>query len=152
MKTVFLAMLMSFLPALGWTHPTSFQGGTAFLFSSSKSETSWQLHYSYRHWGAVGAERLNWRESTNTHLREVEIARANFLLHRFHQPDSQANVYLNLGAGQERHRGDREASQLVEGQVDWESREIYTMASFSHWYREKAVDLETAKVRLGFAP
>lgn len=152
MKTVFLGIFIWLLSQSALAHPTSFQGGTAFLFSSSKSETSWQLHYSYKYWGALGVEKLNWRDATNAHLTEVEIARANFLLHRFHQQNSQANIYLNFGAGQERHRGDSQSLQLFESQVDWESREVYTMASYTRWYRDRANDIETTKVRVGFAP
>ncbi|MCE3010790.1 MAG: hypothetical protein LW875_09270 [Proteobacteria bacterium] len=72
------------------------------------------------------------------------------MLHRFHQQNSQANIYLNFGAGQERHRGDSQSLQLFESQVDWESREVYTMASYTRWYRDRANDIETTKVRLGF--
>ncbi|MFP5520091.1 MAG: hypothetical protein ACLGGX_09320 [Bdellovibrionia bacterium] len=152
MKFKLIAFILMILGSLrSHAHPVAFEGAVAVLGDSSPEILSQQVLYSYKYWGALGVHSL--RISENAKPTDFLIVKNNFLLKRWHQPDSQGNVYLGFGYGQEKKADHQRPVAEVDVQADWESRRFYTMALFQKMYRDKEHSLfEYQMQRVGVAP
>jgi hypothetical protein len=99
----------------------------------------------------------------HTYLRdsrsEFFIPRANFLVKRWNETDSQANFYLSAGSGFEKFDGKTVPAQFGEAVLDWESRKYYTYLEHQYIRRDETLnpalplqDYNHTRLRLGFAP
>jgi hypothetical protein len=150
MKTIILISLF-LLPLMTSAHPVAFEGAIAVLGDSSEEMTSQQVLYSYRYWGAAGVHAL--RATENGQSTDFLVLKNNFLLKRWHQPESQGNIYLGLGYGQESSLNQQFSVGEVDLQADWESRQFYTMALFQKFFRDESrPSFEFQMQRLGIAP
>lgn len=149
LSTIFL--IFSTLPA--YAHPVSYKDGLGIMSYNSKDMNELLLTYSFTPKFAFATTYL--RDSKS----EFYIPRANFLLHRWNNDDSQANVYLSAGSGVEKYDGKTTSVNLGELVADWESRKYYVY--FEHLYLNRNTeknlslpdrDYNHTKFRLGFAP
>jgi hypothetical protein len=131
----------------------SYQDGFGLMSYNSKGMNEVLATYSYRHWSAIAFTYV--RDGAT----EFYVPRLNFLLKRWNEPESQANVYLSAGSGLEKYGDNTEPVHLGELVMDWESRKYYTY--FEHLYlrrseeRDPSIpqkDYQHTKARLGFAP
>ena len=121
-----LKLLAVGLGFLGFTqfanaHPVSYQDGFGIMSYNSQNMNELLLTYSFSPRFAVAHTYL--RDSSKS---EFYIPRANFLLKRWNEPDSQANIYLSAGSGIERFNSKTSSAQLGEIVMDWERRKYYT--------------------------
>jgi hypothetical protein len=98
----------------------SFKDSFSIISATSKGMREHSLNYSFSHRLALSYAYLNFDES------DFHIPRGNFLLKRWNELDSQANIYLSLGAGSEKVQGQSRSVSLGEFILDWESRKYYT--------------------------
>lgn len=147
-KLIFFLMLFPFATL---AHPVAFEGAVAVLGDSSEELKSQQVLYSYRFWGAAGVHFTRITEQGEP--TDFQLIKNNFLLKRWNQPESQGNIYLGLGAGQEKSLNQARAVSEIDFQADWESRRFYTMALFQKFFREsERPQFEYQMQRLGIAP
>lgn len=94
------------------------------------------------------------RLQTKEGERTFYVPQANFLLKRWNELDSQANVYLSLGHGGEKINSSFKNTSSAAIEADWESRKYYVSfredTLFSHQNSDR--NIYQTKVRAGFAP
>ena len=81
-----------------------------------------------------------------TEASPMHIVQTNFLLKRWNEPDTQANVYVMTGIGFQKQM----FISYLGGETDWESREYYISGAAEYYWAKKT----STKVvfRIGMAP
>ena len=130
--------------------PVSYPGGWTTMQKNNGDYSSLHLHYSPTFTDSIGlySER-NWE--ADWHFTGVQY---NRLVKRWNQPNSQANLYVNVGAGQADPFGDGadvDAAGFVGVAADWETRRWFVS------YEGRAYDLGFTQdarqaARIGVAP
>lgn len=142
-----------FLSLQAWAHPTSYKGAVGLMSYNTPQMNEILLTYSLSHNFAIAATYL--RDSKS----EFYIPRVNFLAKRWNNEDSQGNIYLSAGAGQEKFESKIYGVRLAELIMDWESRKYYVY--FEHLYLNRNNDNNVSlpekaynhlKFRVGTAP
>lgn len=152
-KQIILGLLTSLLSMMAVAHPVSYQDGIGIMSYNSQKMNELLLTYSFTPRFAVA----------NTYLRdsksEFYIPRANFLLKRWNEPNSQANFYISAGTGLEKFGSQTSSAHLGEVVLDWESRKYYTYLEHLYIRRSNTAnplipiqDYNHTKLRMGFAP
>jgi hypothetical protein len=152
MKMVWLIALMattSLDSALA--NPVSFKGGYGVMPAYNKDWFDLQLNYSLTNRYAVGASSYyrEGREST----AEFGIGQLNYLIKRWNELDSQANVNASVGFGG-RHDSVKHDSVAVYGalEADYETRRLYSQVSAETLQSANNVQFTRYRGRLGVAP
>lgn len=134
-------------------HPVSYQDGFGIMSYNSQKMNDLMLTYSFSPRFAVAHTYL--RDSNS----EFYIPRVNFLLKRWNNPESQANIYFSAGSGVEKFNSKKSSALLGEIILDWESRKYYTYLEHRYIRRNNTENLDIplqdynrTKLRLGFAP
>ncbi len=134
-------------------HPVSYKDAFGIMSYNTPKMNEILLTYSLNYNYAVAAYYL--RDSQS----EFYIPRANFLLKRWNNTDSQGNIYLSGGLGTEKFNSKNYGVGLYEIVADWESRKYYTY--IEHLYLDRnnvdnpllsSKSYNHTKARLGFAP
>jgi hypothetical protein len=134
-------------------HPVSYKDAVGLMSYNTPEMNEILLTYSFNPHFAVAGTYLKDSKS------EFYIPRANFLLNRWNNEDSQGNIYLSGGAGYEKYASKNYAVSLAELVADWESRKYYIY--FDHLYLNRSNDLNAllpdrdynhSKLRVGTAP
>jgi len=134
-------------------HPVSYKEAVGLMSYNTPQMNEILLTYSFTPHFALAGTYL--RDSKS----EFYVPRANFLLKRWNNEDSQANVYLSGGAGYEKFGSKNYGVKLAEFVADWESRKYYVY--FDHLYlnrdnRDNTMlpdrDYNHSKLRVGTAP
>lgn len=148
MVGILFSLITMFVPQ-AHAHPVTFKGGTMLksMFREDMSENS--VTYSFHRAFAVGAEmdRLLLGEQDTSWL----LAEFNVLLKRWNMEEGQANVYLSTGAGSVLVHDYSEGAGKASLQVDYETRQFYTLAQYSRWFSE-TFDSQYYVYRIGMAP
>ncbi len=152
MKFLILSISI-FLSLQAWAHPTSYKGAVGLMSYNTPQMNEILLTYSLSHNFAIATTYL--RDSKS----EFYIPRVNFLAKRWNNEDSQGNIYLSAGAGQEKFESKIYGVRLAELIMDWESRKYYVY--FEHLYLNRNNDNNVllpekaynhSKFRVGTAP
>lgn len=150
LKLIFSLILLS---VDVWAHPVSYKDAIGIMSYNSPTMNEILFTYSLSPRFAVAGTYLRDGKS------EFYIPRTNFLLKRWNNEDSQANIYFSAGAGYEKFNSKNYGVRLGEIVIDWESRKYYTY--FEHLYLNRDNDQNVAldfknynhsKARIGFAP
>lgn len=148
-----LLMAMTLMSLRIFAHPVSYKDGIGIMSYNNSKMSEILLTYSLNPKFAVASTYL--RDSQS----EFYIPRVNFLIQRWNNNDSQANIYLSAGVGYENFNTNKHGVRLGEFIADWENRKYYTY--FEHLYLNRDNDLNNlipdknyshTKVRTGFAP
>ena len=155
MFTKFLAVTCLFLSILGTkaeAHPVAFAGSYSIMTWNSKEMSDWMFTHSFTSKFSLAARYV--RLQTTEGERTFYVPQANFLLKRWNELDSQANIYLSLGHGGEKINSSFKNTSSAAIEADWESRKYYVSfredALFSHQNSDR--NIYQTKVRAGFAP
>lgn len=146
------AILLVSSPSLA-VKPISYPGGVTVM--SMNDANMHQLHvlYTFTPRFSLGPKLAYDRENDYT----ATMVDANFLLKRWNNPDSQGNIFVNLGVGSAYSDAgdfDHETEPAFSGGVlaDWEDRRYFT--SYENQYVD-AGDIDSAfhqSARVGVAP
>lgn len=94
------------------------------------------------------------RLDTRDGERTFYMPQVNFLLKRWNELDSQANIYLSVGHGGEKINSSFKNTSGLALEADWESRKYYI--SFREdallYHKDSRRNIYMTKVRAGFAP
>ena len=114
--------------------------------------SDWMLTYSFTSKYSLTARYL--RLQTNEGERTFYMPQLSFLLKRWNELNSQANVYLTVGHGGEKINSSFKNTSAIAFETDWESRKHYVSfredALVSHKNSDK--NIYQSKLRAGFAP
>lgn len=152
MKTALFFMALAF-SSVARPHPVSYKDAVGLMSYNNPEMNEIMLTYSLSPHFAVAGTYLRTSES------EFYIPRVNFLVKRWNNEDSQANIYFSGGTGYEKFSSKNYGVSLAELGVDWESRKYYIY--FDHLYLNRSNDQNSllsdreynhSKLRLGTAP
>lgn len=133
-------------------HPVAYAGSTSIMTWNSKEMSDWMLTHSYTSKFSLAARYL--RMDTRDGERTFYMPQVNYLLKRWNELDSQANIYLSLGHGGEKVNSSFKNTTGVALEADWESRKYYVSfredVLLSH--KDSKRNIYQTKVRAGFAP
>lgn len=152
-KVAILILLIAsaLYPIAAAAHPTTFKGGTAIEQTSSSDMHHSAINYTFEPGLALGAD-LHWMRDDRKKISRYELARVNWLLKRWNEPASQANIYLSGGVGNSRVSGENSLGSLLAAQADWETRRWYTLAGATVLSSEGGRDFQHYVARAGVAP
>ena len=152
-KCIILSIIASGLISMNaLAHPVSFKGSTSFMGWSSAKSTEFVLGHSFTSYASFGVRAL--RLETRDDERTYYIPQVGFLLKRWNELASQANVYLVIGHGGEiKNRSFKDTSSL-KFETDWESRKYYISFAQSALidHKNDQRSIHHSKLRAGFAP
>lgn len=138
--------------ATATAHPTSFKDAFGVMSYNTAESNELLLTYSLTHKFAVSAIYI--RDSKS----DFYVPRLNFLVHRWNNDNSQANLYLSGGLGYEKFADEKYGVRFAEFVADWESREKYIYLDHIYMNRDNKSnpdivgDYNHTKFRLGVAP
>ena len=146
-----LSALVGTMSSSAHANPVSFKGGYGVMPAYNKDWFDIQLNYSVTNRYAVGASSYYRQGKDST--AEFGIGQFNYLIKRWNELDSQANVNASLGFG---GRHDSEKSDAVAAygalEADYETRRIYSQVSAETLQSDDNVQFSRYRSRLGVAP
>lgn len=133
-------------------HPVSFAGSYSIMTWNSEEMSEWMFIHSFTAQNALMARYV--RLDTEDGERTFYLPQANFLLKRWNELESQANIYLSVGHGGEKIKDSFKSTSAIALDADWESRKYYVSFKedilLSH--KDSGRSIYLTKVRAGFAP
>ncbi len=156
MSTKFIIITCVFLSFLGANtakaHPVAFKGSYSIMTWNTKEMSDWMFTHSFTSQFSLTARYL--RMDTVDGERTFYVPQANYLLKRWNELDSQANLYLSLGHGAEKKSSKFENVSTAAIEADWETRKYYVSIKedivISH--KNTSKNIYQTKARAGFAP
>ncbi len=137
---------------LVYAHPVAYAGSDSIMTWNSKEMSDWMYTHTFTPFYSLSARTQ--RIESKDGERRFYIPHLNFLVKRWNELNSQANIYLSVGHGGEQINRSLKDASLIAFETDWESRKYYVSL------REEAIltytknnkDIYMTKVRTGFAP
>lgn len=136
--------------ALAFGHPVTFKGGWAFMAFNQPDMYDWQLLYTFKPKLSLGVDFIG--DSMEPRERYFLIPRLSWLVKRWNEADSQANIYVSGGVGLA-NKGSLN-HPAVEGAIeaDYETRSIYFSGKAQIVAAQGFNTLALYQLRAGFAP
>jgi hypothetical protein len=133
-------------------HPVAYAGSSSIMTWNSKDMSEWMFVHSFTTNYALMARYE--RVQTKDRERTFYIPQVNFLLKRWNELESQANIYLSAGHGGEKINSSLKDTSAIALETDWESRKYYTSFKedvlISH--KQSGESIYYTRARAGFAP
>ncbi|MFA6238216.1 MAG: hypothetical protein WC635_12860 [Bacteriovorax sp.] len=152
-KLLLAFVLLSMLfPVMGRAHPVAYADSNSIMAWNSKEMSDWVYTHTFTPYYSLSAraQRINTLEGERTFY----FPHLSFLLKRWNELDSQANIYLSFGHGGEKIQKSFKDISFLAFETDWESRKYYV--SFREeallTYKKNGRNLYLSKLRGGFAP
>lgn len=145
-KILLLPVIFSSLQAVA--HPVIFKGGTVFETEQNPMMQHLGLSYTFHPKTAVAFDYLKF----NNLKTEFYFTKLNYRLWRQNKEDSQANIYLSLGAGQRRENQNLTDSGVAQIHLDWEDRDYYVSGYQKYISQEDLDPIWQSRARIGLAP
>lgn len=139
------------LPASVFANPVSFKDGWGIMPTYMPDWHDLQINYSVTNRYSVGLSEY-YREA-NGHTTTFGLIQGNYLIKRWNEMESQANVYSSLGLG---GRHDSREGDALAGygalEADYETRRVYTLISGETLQSSDGVSFSRVRQRAGLAP
>lgn len=155
MSTKFLTLtglILSLFIVKAHAHPVAFAGSYSIMTWNSQEMSDWMFTHSFTSRFSTTARYL--RLGTEEGERTFYMPQVNFLLKRWNELDSQANIYLSAGHGGEKLKSSYSTISSAAFEADWESRKYYVSFKedvlISH--KDSSKNIYQTKMRVGFAP
>ena len=143
-----LFLLSLFCTAQALAHPVIFKGGTVFESEQSPEHQHLSLSYTFHQKTGVAFDYMKFNDAKT----EFYFTKLNYRLWRQNEVESQANIYLSLGAGQRRENQNLTNSGLAQINVDWENRDYYVSGFQEYILQEDLDPIWHSRARVGLAP
>lgn len=149
-KILNLVCLTGLIVPQAFSHPVAFKGAWSFMAFSQKDMLDWQLLYSFERNLSLGVDFIH--DTMEGPERYFLIPRISWLVLRWNEKESQANIYVYAGAGV----GKRELDYRTAGEgaieADWESQKYYVSGKATVVAAKDFETLDVYQFRAGFAP
>jgi hypothetical protein len=149
LKPLFYILALTLVSSSAGAMSVSYQGSLGLMAWTEPSMTQYVINYSVTPWFAPAFEYFGLRGGTGN--REYYFPQVGFLLKRWNNLESQANIYVNAGYGVEHRDGRTSGALNTELQADWESRKYYIDAELQA-VRLVQDPYNFVRLRVGFAP
>ncbi len=153
MFKAYIAFFIYFLfvfPVNVFAHPVSYKDSIGVMTWNQPFLSDYWLTYSYTHYAAVAARAMRMEMPEGEYL--VYMPQADFLLKRWNNPDSQANIYVYGGAGGAQFLDKKGHAEQVGIEADAESRTWFIMGKWETMWSNVADRFDHGEFRLGLAP
>lgn len=147
---VAVAASLWWAPGAVSAHPVSFKGATMLMGGFEPGRYDVQTNYTFSKHLAIGASYLRIDHGINA--ATFALPQLNWLLKRWNNPSSQANIYLYAGVGYRNDRGHNSIGGLVGGEADYESRRFYTSVQHQSLLSENEGRFHRSVAKVGVAP
>jgi len=150
-KLVLVLTLAILAPNLAYANPVSFKDGWGVMPSSGKGWRDLQVNYSVTNKYAFGLSEY-YRKGRDSKA-DFGIGQFNYLIERWNEMESQANIYASVGIGG-RHDSVHDDGFAGYGALgaDYETRRIYTLLAGESLQSANGVDFNRIRYRAGIAP
>ena len=148
MKSWIVSLL--FFSCLAEAHPVAFKGAVGVMEWNQPFMTDDWLTYSFRSDAAVAARHM--RFDMPEGRMQFYAPQLDFLLKRWNENDSQANVYAFGAYGSASFQGQSQGAGLGGLEADAESRKYFVMAKYEKMWSGLGPDFYHVETRLGIAP
>jgi hypothetical protein len=131
--------------------PVSFKGGYGIMPAYNRDWSDLQVNYSVTNRYSLGISGF-YREGDDS-TATFGMGQFNYLLQRWNELDSQANVNLSLGLGGRHDSADGGSlAGYTALEADYETRRIYTQLSAETLQSANSVQFSRYRARVGFTP
>ena len=134
--------------------PIAFSHGTTVMAEyGAGTMVEAQVFYAPKYFLSLGGGYLELESDIDHRRREITYARANYLVKRWNQENSQANVFVWGGAGQAyvSELNSHEFAWNAGAQFDYETRRVYASLK-TDLHRSSAFSHRIDTLQLGIAP
>jgi hypothetical protein len=134
--------------------PIAFSHGTTVMAEyGAGTMVEAQVFYAPKYFLSLGGGYLELESDIDDRRREITYARANYLVKRWNQENSQANVFVWGGAGQAyvSELNSHELAWNAGAQFDYETRRVYASLK-TDLHRSSAFSHRIDTLQLGIAP
>lgn len=147
----FLCFLLAVTQSLSaLAHPVSFKDAVSVMsWNQSFMSDNW-LTYSLNHKVALAARHM--RMDTLMGRENYTAPQIDFLLKRWNEMNSQANIYIYGSYGSLHRLNKSEGAGLAGVEIDAESRKHFVLVKYEKLWSETGPGMERWEARLGVAP
>ena len=143
--------LLLLSPNLAAANPVSFKDGWGIMPATGKDWTDLTVNYSLTNRYAIGLSEYFRRGSSST--ATFDIGQFNYLVKRWNEMDSQANIYASAGLGARRaSTGDECFAAYTAIEANYETRRVYTLLSGESLWSTEENAFNRLRYRAGVAP
>ena len=150
-KLFTLSFIGAALTQSAFANPVSFKDGWGVMPTFTPDWSDVQFNYSITNRYAVGLSTF-YRKGSD-HTATYEIGQFNYLIKRWNQRESQANIFASIGVG---GRNAKKEDYSLAGygalEADYETRRIYTLIAAERLQSGGGVDFTRLRYRFGVAP
>ena len=146
-----LFLIVFFISINVFSRPVSYTGGTTFMAMNNGDRVSSHIHYSPKYFYSLGYKFEYWKDKDYVN----HFLQSNYLVERFNNTDSQANIYLKTGIGTSTYlEGDKDynKSYFIAGAADWETQKLYSNYEVRYSDIGNIEDFILHSGAFGFAP
>ena len=151
MRALLATILLLLATTPAEAKPVSFKDGYGVMSSYTPDRFDTELNYSFSNRQAVGLSTIQLLDESHDTPR-FYFAQLNFLVKRWNELESQANLYLSLGAGGLSLDETTELAGMAAVEADYETRRVYTSIIAENLQAEGAYDSTRLRYRAGIAP
>lgn len=146
----YIFVLISLISGVLSAHPVAYKGAWSFMAFNQKDMLDWQVLYSFERNLSLGVEFIH--DTMEGPDRYFLMPRLSWLVHRWNEKDSQANIYVYGGAGIGKKELEYRAAGEGSIEADWETRKYYTSGKATVVGAKDFETLTVYQLRAGFAP
>lgn len=146
-RLLMTALVAVALPGGVWARPITYPGGVNVMVGTDPLMDMAHIDYTINKDWALGWASTYYPDM-DTSVHGPQLTRG----WRWNYPDSQANVYINAGAGSSIKNGNTHTSGWAGASVDWEDRRWYTQAGITGQATVNGTDMLWQTARVGVAP
>ena len=151
MRSVFIfVVLFLFQASPAFAHPVAFQGAIGVMTWNQSFLTDDWVTYSFRPDTAVAGRHM--RFDTPDGRLQFYAPQLDYLVKRWNESDSQANIYVYGSYGAVRLQEQTKGAVLGGIEADVESRQYFAMGKYEKMWSDLGPDFYHGEVRLGAAP
>lgn len=145
-----LISLLLLLPAITQAHPVPYKGALGVMTWNQSFLSDYWVTYSFLPNAAIAARHM--RMQMKDGEARLYLPQADYLLKRWNEKDSQANIYLYGGYGALSLQNKTGTAGLIGAEADAESRKYYISGKYESMFASLGEKFYSATVRLGIAP
>lgn len=150
MKILFVFAFYFLFLVKAHSHPVSFKNAVAVMTWNQSFMTDNWVTYSFRSDMAVAARTMR-LEMTDGRM-DYYAPQLDYLVKRWNQIDSQANIYIYGSYGVAHFMNDTDSASNIGIEMDAESRKHYIVLKYEKMWTRVGPDMDRIEARIGIAP
>ncbi len=148
--TKFVFALLALLPVTARAHPVPYKDAIGVMTWNQPLLSDDWITYSFRHDAAFAARHM--RVDMPDGRMHFYAPQLDYLVKRWNQPDSQANIYVYGAYGAMEFLNQTKGAGLAGIEADAESRKLYISAKYEKMWDRLGTNFYHATGRVGAAP